>query len=227
MEANFFIAQLVTSLQTKLQQPCQFCVRKSITVNAVHRNIHTFCNLDKIFLFLLSCDSIFHRSSCMLSLALFTYSAFFVLLKNLHFPCISMWSGPVNLATYPHWSKRDRMAGWLMELQLYVHGKYGQQFPCSATQPVLFLSSFHFFFSILCLRAVQTCYYIVSSVLASRENREYHKATPWRRHYILRFGEALLLFRWSINFPRNCWGCIFFTFSFSCLLTLWNLKTHD
>lgn len=131
-----------------------------------------FCNLDKVFLLLLSCDNIFHRFSCMLPLALVKYPAFFVLLKYctyisfiyiykciyLYFYSINMLSGPVNLPTYPHWSKRGRMADWLMALHLYIHGKYMQHFACSANQPVLFLSSSLFLSSILCLRAMQTHY---------------------------------------------------------------------
>lgn len=65
------------------------------------------------------------------------------------FPRMSTWSGPVNLAMYPQWTKGAKLADWLKKLHLYAHGQHMQHLLA------LFPSSFRFLSWILCPRAKQ------------------------------------------------------------------------
>lgn len=130
-----------------------------------------FCNLDKIFLLLLSCDSIFHRFSCMLSPGLFKYPAFFVSLKGLRFHHINMWGGPGTSATCPHQRERGRIHWWSCTFCAgEVPAAFSTLSKAASTVPA-FLPIF-VFYPVPQSHADMLLYRIVSSVWASRDNRE-------------------------------------------------------
>lgn len=165
----------------------------------------------------------------MLPLALFKYPAFFVLLKDCVHIYIKIYIFILPQYRHVEWPseftnisplKQEGQNGWLTDGAAPLHPWEVDAAFCmlskpASTVPVLLLI---FVFDSMPQSYADTLYYrTVSSVLASRENREYHKAAPCWRHYILQFGGTLLFFRWSINFSRNCW--VMFSLHFPCLVS--------
>lgn len=132
-----------------------------------------FYNLDKIFLLLLSSDSIFHRLSCMLSFALFKYPAFFILLKDFHFYCIKVeWPSEFSNIFPLKWGGQN---GWLIDgaaalCAWEVHAAFSMLSKPVSTVPVFLL--IFIFYSMPQSHTDMLLYRMVSSVLASRKSRE-------------------------------------------------------